>query len=127
MAVELEGLDQIHIRDLLLRCIVGTNPEERVNKQDILINLTLYADLRQAGQSDELEHTIDYKTLKKQIIALVEESSCLLIECLAQQIADICLKEAQVQAVRVCIDKPGALRFARSAAVEIIRDRKRDG
>ncbi|MCB0228486.1 MAG: dihydroneopterin aldolase, partial [Anaerolineae bacterium] len=44
--------DQIQIHDLLLRCIVGINPEERVKKQDVIVNLTLYADMRQAGHSD---------------------------------------------------------------------------
>jgi len=43
------------------------------------------------------------------------------VEKLAQQIADCCLNAEGVQKVQVTVDKPGALRFARSVAVEIIR------
>ena len=116
-------LDRIYIRDLTVRCIVGINEEERVNKQDVIINITLSADLRKPGVTDRLEDTIDYKALKKRILKLVEGSSYFLIERLAQAIAGACLEEAPVQRVRVTIDKPGALRFARSVAVEITRDR----
>lgn len=117
-------MDKILIRDLSLRTIIGVFPEERDEKQDVVINLELHTDLTAAGQSDDLNDTIDYKTLKKRIIAMVDQSRFQLIERLAEEIATICLNDAKVNAVRVVIDKPGALRFARSAAVEIFRQAK---
>jgi FolB domain-containing protein len=115
--------DKIHIRDLLLRCIVGIYDWERQNKQDVLINITLYADLRRACETDRIEDTVDYKTIKKKVVAMVESSSCMLVERLAQQVADICLEHPDVQRVRVLLEKPGALRFARSVGIEIVRER----
>jgi FolB domain-containing protein len=123
MEAPLSNLDRIHIRDLHLRCIIGTSEEERREKQDVLINLTLYADLKLAGKSDRLEDTADYKTLKKRVIAMVQESSCHLVEHLAERIAEVCLSDPRIQRVDVTVDKPGALRFARSVAVEIVRTR----
>jgi len=120
-------LDLIHIRDLNLRCILGIYPEERRDKQDIVVNIVLYADLRAAALSDCIEDTVDYKGVKKRVVALVENSSSFLVEHLAQLVADACLEDAKVQGVRVTIDKPGALRFARSVAVEIFRKRADDG
>ncbi len=114
-------LDRIYIRDLLVRCIVGINPEERTKKQDVVINITLFADLRAAGESDQLEHTVDYRALKKEVLAVVEPSSYLLVEALAERIATICLERPLVQRAVVRVDKPGALRFARTVAVEIER------
>ena len=124
MAVDIDKSDKIHIRDLHMRCIIGTSPDERREKQDVLINLTLYTDLAAAGRSDRIEDTVDYKMLKKRVIGMVAESSCSLIEHLAERIAEVCLAEARVGRVSVSVDKPGALRFARSVAVEIVRDRK---
>jgi len=118
--------DKIHVRDLNLRCIVGIYPEERREKQDITINVVLYADLRTAGKTDRIEDTVDYKGVKKRIVSMVETSSSYLVEHLAQQVADLCLEDPRVEAVRVAIDKPGALRFARSVAVEIFRRRAAD-
>lgn len=116
-------LDRIHIRELTSRCIVGINPEERVNKQDVIVNVTLEADLRDACANDRIDDTIDYKRVKQSILALVEDSEFFLIERLAQAIADVCFREPRVQIAHVSVDKPGALRFARSVAVQITRHR----
>lgn len=115
--------DRIYIRDLLLRCVLGLTSDERRDKQDVVINLTLYGDLRGAGRSDRVEAGVDYKAIKKDVIAVVEGSAYHLVEALAERIAHLCLSYAWVQKVEVTIDKPGALRFARSVAVEVIRTR----
>ncbi len=125
MDVEKE-LDRIHIRDLSLRCVVGIYPDERREKQDITLNLTLYANLRTACETDNINDTVDYKVIKKRIVAMIESSSSYLVENLAQRVADLCMEEPMVEAVRVVIDKPGALRFARSVGVEIFRKRQHD-
>jgi dihydroneopterin aldolase/D-erythro-7,8-dihydroneopterin triphosphate epimerase len=126
MALDIDRLDRIHIRDLHLRCIIGIYDEERRDKQDLLMNIVMYTDLSEAGKTDRIEDTVDYKSIKKNIIAMVEKSECLLIEHLAQKIADICLSDPRVRRAVVTVDKPGALRFARSVAVEIVRDRPAD-
>lgn len=118
-----EVMDRIYIRDLLLRCIVGIYPDERENKQDVIINIELWCDLSIPAASDRIEDTVNYKSVKKQIIHLVENSAFLLIERMAGEIANLCLGHPGVQQVRVTVDKPGALRFARSVAVEVVRSR----
>lgn len=117
------GLDKIHIRDLRARCILGIFPEEREKPQEITLNITLWADLREAAVSDSIDDTVDYKQVKQQVLALVENSTYFLVEKLAQEVADICLCAPRVERVTVTLDKPGALRFARSVAVEITRSR----
>lgn len=114
--------DRIHIADLSVSCIIGTNPEERVQKQGVLINLALECDLRGAGQSDDIEDTVDYVSLKNRLVDMVEQSDFYLIERLAERIAGICLDTHGVDAATVRVDKPGALTFARSVAVEIRRE-----
>lgn len=116
-------MDRIFIRDLALRCIIGLYPEERTNKQDVIINVTIETDLSAAGKSDNLNDTVDYKAIKLAILDFVENSSFNLIESLAEGIAAICLRDAKVQRATVTIDKPGALRFCRSVAVEVTRSR----
>jgi len=113
--------DQIEIKDLLLRGILGINDWEREKPQDILLNLTLYADLRAAGVSDVIEDTVNYRTITKQVIEHVEGSARQTVEALAADVARICLSDPRVARVRVRIEKPGALRFARSVGVEIER------
>ena len=115
--------DRIEIRDLLLRCIIGINESERHNKQDVIINIVMWADTRPAAQSDNIEDAVNYRTVAKQIIEHVEESVYFLVERLAERIAEICLQDPRVMRVQVGLQKPGALRFARSVGVTIVRTR----
>jgi FolB domain-containing protein len=117
-------MDRILIQDLSARCILGINAEERREKQDVIVNLTLYADLAAAARSDRFEDTVDYRAIKKRVFSLVEQSEFFLVEALAQAIAHSCLQTAAVRRVQVRVDKPSALRFARSVAVEIDRSRE---
>ncbi|MFV0442658.1 MAG: dihydroneopterin aldolase [Planctomycetaceae bacterium] len=116
--------DQIHIRDLLVRGILGINDDERTNRQDILLNITLTVDTRPAARSDEIEDAVNYRTLTKQAIDFVESSACLLVERLANEVARLCLADPRVEAAEVSIEKPGALRFARSVGVTVFRTRE---
>lgn len=114
-------MDRIRICDLLVRCILGINDSERREKQDVLINLTIYTDMRKAGKSDRIEDSVDYRALKKRVLAMAESSQYFLEEALADAIAELCLGERGVLQVDVRVEKPSALRFARSVAVEITR------
>jgi D-erythro-7,8-dihydroneopterin triphosphate epimerase len=116
--------DRIFINDLGVRCIIGINEEERRKKQDVLINLALSVDLARAGRSDRFEDTVDYRAIKREIVSMVEDSSFFLVEALAEAVADLCLKYPGVLLATVRVEKPGALRFARSAGVEITRPQR---
>ncbi len=116
-------MDRIIISDLLVRSIIGVREDERKDKQDVLINLSLDVDLRKAGKSDRLEDSVDYRALNKKILHVAEGSTFYLVEALAQAVADICLDNPAVREARVRVEKPGALRFARSVGVEITRQR----
>ena len=114
-------MDKIIIKDLLVRSIIGINPDERIKKQDILISMILFSDIRQAAQSDDIGDAVNYKAITKRVIEHVEESSDFLVEKLVSDIARLVLKEFHVERVRVRVEKPGALRFAKSVGIEIER------
>ncbi len=113
--------DKIFIRDLLVNCIIGTNPDERVNKQDVVLNIVVETDLSVAGISDNLKDALDYFVLKNKVVKHLEQSKYFLLEKMAESVAEICLNEAQVAAVEVTIDKPAALENTKSVAVQIYR------
>lgn len=115
--------DRILVRDLLLRGVIGVNDWEREVKQDILINLSLETNLSRAGVDDDIEATVNYKTLTKRIIEHVDTHDPLTVERLAHEIARICVSFEGVVKTTVRVEKPGALRFARSVGVEIERER----
>jgi D-erythro-7,8-dihydroneopterin triphosphate epimerase len=121
--ITMPELDILRIRDLRVRCRVGVTPAERRLPQEVLVTVAMHADLVRAGHSDNLRDTVDYKAVKKSILAECESRSFRLIERMAQRIAELSLSDARVQRVDVVIQKPGALRFARCSEVEISRCR----
>jgi D-erythro-7,8-dihydroneopterin triphosphate epimerase len=120
----MQTFDRLRIRDLLVRGHVGVTAAERDRLQDIVISVTLHADLSKAARSDRLRDSIDYKALKLKILKLVDMRSFKLIERLAAEVADLALADRRVVQVDVTVQKPGALRFARCSEVEITRGRR---
>ena len=117
-------MDRVIIKDLQVRGILGIKPDERVNKQDILVNVVMWADTAPAARSDDIGDAVNYRTVAKSIIAHVESGEPMLVERLVQEIADICFDtDERVEEVEVTVEKPGALRFARTVGVSIRRSR----
>jgi FolB domain-containing protein len=115
--------DRIEIKDLLVRAIIGIKPAERTDRQDVLINLVLWTDLRAPGRSDDIGEAVNYRSVTKDVLALVEGSDHHTVEKLATEIASLVLARYPVTEVTVGVEKPGALRFARSVGVTITRNR----
>ena len=117
-------MDKIIIRDLIARGIIGINDWEREKPQEILINIELEVNLRQAGKSDDIRDSVSYRTIAKRAQAHAETAGRLTVEALANDLARICLEEPGVQRALVRVEKPGAVRFTRSVGVEIERGRE---
>ena len=114
-------MDTVHIDELRLRCFIGVTAEERSERQEVVFFITMYADLHRAGKTDNIDDTVNYKQVKADVWHFVESSRFQLIEALADGVARVCLEDDHVQEVHVRVEKPGALRFTRTAAVEITR------
>lgn len=116
-------MDKVIIKDLLARGVIGINDWERKINQDILINIVAITDTHRAGETDNIEDCVNYKTLSKKVQAHAESAARLTVEALANDLAKICLEEKNVKSVIVRVEKPGAVRFAASVGVEIERSR----
>jgi FolB domain-containing protein len=117
-------MDKVIIRDLLVRGIIGVNDWERKRAQDILINITLFTDTRRAAQTDSIADCVDYSKMSKRVQAHAESVGRLTVEALANDLAKICFEDQGVQRVVLRVEKPGAVRFAKSVGVEIERSRQ---
>ena len=111
---------RIRVKNLLIRTYIGFNPEELVNKQDVIINLEIETEIpHHAMEADEPLDILNYKTITKRIIALVQDGRFKLLEVLTQRILDLIMEDTKVKWARVEVDKPHALRFAESVSLEM--------
>ena len=110
------GMARIRIKNLRLRTYIGINEDEIRNKQDILINVTLFYPAEDAVHINDINHALNYRTITKEIIQYVEENRFALLERLTQDVLDCVMRHEQVRYAEVEVDKPHALRFSESVS-----------
>lgn len=113
------GMARIRVKDLRLRTYIGIKEEEILNKQDVLINLTILYPAQEAVQGNDIGQALNYRTITKAIIRHVEENRFALLERLTQEILDLVMANPQVRYAEVEVDKPHALRFAESVSITL--------
>jgi FolB domain-containing protein len=114
-------VDLIEIGGLRLRCIIGCSQEERRDRSDVVIDLRIGTDASRAAARDDLADGWDYRSAVKAVIAAVEGSSCKTVEALATLVARTLITGCGAPYVMVGVTKPGAVRFADTAGIEIER------
>lgn len=113
------GMARIRVKDLRLRTYIGIKEEEILNRQDVLINLTILYPASSAVEINEIEHALNYRTITKAVIQHVEDNRFALLERLTQEILDLVMSNPQVSYAEVEVDKPHALRFAESVSITL--------
>lgn len=109
----------INIKNLRLRTLIGFNPDEKVKKQDVVLNIEIKYAAGVAVLQDHIEDVLNYKLITKSIIQHVEQGQFLLLEKLVSDVLAICSDHPSIHYSRVTVDKPHALRFADSVSLTL--------
>ncbi len=115
-----EETRRLFLRNYAVEASIGIHPEEKQKKQRLLINVELFF---AAGQvtGDDIGQVLDYDFLRSGIGKMVAGRHYNLQETLCQEIVDMCLANAQVQAVRVASEKPDVYPDCEGVGYEIFR------
>ncbi|MEH6470541.1 MAG: dihydroneopterin aldolase [Halopseudomonas sp.] len=114
-------MDIVYIKELEVETVIGIYDWERKIRQRVNLDLEMGTDIRQAAASEDIENTLNYKSVSKRLIDFIEHSEFLLVETMAEQIAQIVLDEFPVPWLRLRLGKPGAVRGAKDVGVIIER------
>lgn len=114
-------MDIVYIRDLRIDTIIGIYDWEREVRQTVSIDLEMASDIRKAAETDDIQFALNYKAVSKRLIAYVENRNALLVETLAEEIAQMIRSEFNVPWLRLRLSKPGAVRGARDVGLIIER------
>ena len=117
------GMARIRVKDLRLRTFIGIKEEEILNRQDVLINLTILYPAAQAVELNQIDQALNYRTITKAVIRHVEDNRFALLERLTQELLDLVMSHSEVRYAEVEVDKPHALRFAESVSITLSADR----
>jgi 7,8-dihydroneopterin aldolase/epimerase/oxygenase len=88
-------MDKIVVSGMEFYGFHGVFPEETKLGQRFRADLTVELDLREAGRTDDLQHTVNYASLYHICKAIAEGKPYKLVEAVAEKIAEQVLKEFQ--------------------------------
>ena len=116
-------MDQLYLEGLEVPCRVGCTPPERETLQSLRVDVRLFCEsLQEAGRADDLELSVDYR-LATDMIAAVQHREFLLIERVAEVLADVALAHPRVASVQVDVRKRPPVQGLEWAGVRITRKR----
>ena len=116
--------DRKYVEDLRVKGTIGIFDWEKKIKQEISLSYEIDHDNFSASKEDKIEATTDYKTITKKIISFIEENKFELVETFAEKIAEMVIKDFDVNWIKLRVSKPGALRFSKDVGVIIERTSK---
>ncbi len=114
-------MDIVYIRELEVETVIGIYDWEREIRQTVSLDLEMGTDINAAASTEDIDNTLNYKSVSDRLIDFISESEFLLVETMAQQIADIVMNEFGVRWLRLRLGKPGAVPTARDVGVIIER------
>ena len=114
-------MDIVYIRELEVKTIIGIYEWEREQRQIVSLDLEMATDIRAAAATDSIDDALDYKAVAKRLIEFIEKSEFLLVETLAERVADIVVQEFKVPWLKLRLGKPGAVTGSKDVGVIIER------
>lgn len=110
---------KIGFENLRVPCLIGVDPHEQFNEQELLIDLHVQTDIEACTLSDRLQDTISYADLAKVCSETAKKKKYHLMETLAHDIIQTILHDKRVTYLCIRIKKPQAFPHVQHAFVEL--------
>ena len=117
-------MDIIFFGGLEIDTLIGIYEWERQQRQTIILDVEMAFDIQQAATTDDIQYTLDYKTVSDRIVSFVKASECLLVERLIVEIAELIRNEFNVPWVKITLNKKGAIGAGIDVGIRIERGNK---
>ena len=114
-------MDIVYIKALQVETVIGIYDWEREIRQRVVLDLEMGTDIRQAALTEDIESTLNYKSVSDRLIEFVSASEFLLVETMAEEIAALVMQEFSVSWLRLKVGKPDAIEAAEEVGVVIER------
>ena len=115
------AMDIVYIEGLEIETIIGIYDWERTTRQIVRLDIEMACDIGKAAASEDIEQALNYKSVSKRLIEFVGKSEFLLVETMAERVAEIVMAEFSVPWLRLKLGKPGAITGAKEVGVIIER------
>ncbi len=118
--------DTVFIKSLSVNTTIGIYDWEKKIKQTLLFDIEMQHDNRKPAQSDNIKDALDYEQTSNLIIDYVSSRSFLLVERVAEEVAELILVNTPAESVRLTLTKVDAIKQAKGVGIIIERHRNND-
>lgn len=114
-------MDIIFLGNLEATAVIGIYDWERETRQTIMLDIEMAFDIKKAAETDDIQHTLDYKSVSERVVSFVEQSEYFLVEKLIEEISKVLLTEFNTPWVKITLNKKGAISRAKDVGITIER------
>ncbi len=109
----------VGFEDHRIRCIIGVNPDERQNEQEILVDVQFEADFGSVARTDDLSGTACYASVADFCTQVAQKGKYQMLETLACELVRQLANRFQLSWIKVMIKKPSAIATASYAFAKL--------
>ena len=114
----------VFIKDFIIKEVIGIHEHEKIKKQKIKFNIVL--DINQIYVPDEknIKSIVDYEKITNKLEKLTKIKKYNFLESLAEDSFQEIFEDKRINSVTVKIEKPEAIKNAKSVGIEVFKTRK---
>ena len=114
----------VFIKDFIIEEIIGVHEHEKIKKQKIKFNIVLDINQSSVPNEKDIKSIVDYEKITNKLENLTKSKKYNFLESLAEDSFKEIFKDKRINSVTVKIEKPEAIKNAKSVGVEVFKTRK---
>ncbi len=113
--------DLVFIEALEIYATIGVYEWEQSIKQKLIFDIEMAHDNRTAAANDDLAFALNYASVSQAVMSYVESQPFLLVERVAEEVAELIQTKFGVPYIKITLRKPSAIAQAKAVGVIIER------
>ena len=114
----------VFIKDFTVEEIIGIHEHEKIKKQKIKFNIVLNINQSHVPDEKDIKSIVDYEKITNKLKNLTKSKKYNFLESLAEDSFKEIFEDKRINSVTIKIEKPEAIKNAKSVGVEVFKTRK---
>ena len=114
----------VFIKDFIIEEIIGIHKHEKIKKQKIKFNIVLDIDQSSFPNEKNIKSIVDYEKITNELEKLTKSKKYNFLESLVEDSFEKIFEDKRINSVTIKIEKPEAIKNAKSVGVEVFKTRK---
>ena len=114
----------VFIKDFFIEEIIGIHEHEKIKKQKIKFNIVLDIDQSSFPNEKNIKSIVDYEKITNKLEKLTKSKKYNFLESLVEDSFEKIFEDKRINSVTIKIEKPEAIKNAKSVGVEVFKTRK---